>query len=55
VANFFLAGDWVKIHTPAMLMESAFTSGLIAANHLLAQQGLQEEPIHSVPRRGILG
>jgi isorenieratene synthase len=55
VANFFLAGDWVKIHTPAMLMEGAFTSGLIAANHLLAQEGLQEEPIHSVPRRGILG
>lgn len=54
-ANFFLAGDWVKIDTPAMLMEGAFTSGLIAANHLLAQQGLQEEPIRSVPRRGILG
>lgn len=53
-ANFFLAGDWVRIPTPAMLMEGAFTSGLFAANCLLAQHGLQEQPILSVPRRGLL-
>lgn len=53
VADFYLAGDWVKIPTPAMLMEAAFTSGLLCANAIVAKQGLQEEPIYSVPLQGI--
>jgi uncharacterized protein with NAD-binding domain and iron-sulfur cluster len=36
-----------------MLMEGAFSSGLLAANCVLAREGLAEEPIWSVPLRGI--
>jgi carotenoid phi-ring synthase / carotenoid chi-ring synthase len=54
IADFYLAGDWVKLPTPAMLMEAAFTSGLLCANSILAKHGLQEEPVYSVPLRGIL-
>lgn len=53
IADFYLAGDWVKIPTPAMLMESAFTSGLLCANSILAKHDLQEEPVYSVPQEGI--
>ena len=53
IADFYLAGDWVKIPTPAMLMEAAFTSGLLCANSILAKHGLQEEPVYSVPLKGI--
>jgi isorenieratene synthase len=53
IPNFYLAGDWVKIPTSAMLMEAAFTSGLLCANSILAQHGLQEEPVYSVPLKGI--
>ncbi len=53
IADFYLAGDWVKIPTPAMLMEAAFTSGLLCANAILSKHGLQEEPVYSVPLKGI--
>jgi isorenieratene synthase len=49
-----LAGDWVKLPFPAMLMEAAASSGIAAANTLLAQAGLREEPLWSVPPRGLL-
>jgi carotenoid phi-ring synthase / carotenoid chi-ring synthase len=53
IANLYLAGDWVKTGTPAMLMEGAYTSGVLCANAILAQHGLQEEPVRSVPLCGI--
>ena len=53
IANLYLAGDWVKTGTPAMLMEGAYTSGLLCANAILAKHGLREEPVHSVPPRGL--
>lgn len=53
-ARIVLAGDWVKLPVPAMLMEAAVTSGLLAANALLRGAGLAEEPVESVPLRGIL-
>jgi len=53
IPNFYLAGDWVKTGTPAMLMEGAYTSGLLCANSILAKKGLQEEPVRSVPIRGL--
>jgi carotenoid phi-ring synthase / carotenoid chi-ring synthase len=53
IADFYLAGDWVKLPTPAMLMEAAFTSGLLCANSILVKRGLQEEPVYSVPLKGI--
>jgi isorenieratene synthase len=49
-----LAGDWVALPLPAMLMEAAATSGLTAANAILRQEGVREEPVYSVPLRGLL-
>jgi isorenieratene synthase len=53
VENLFLAGDWVKLESPAMLMEAATTSALYAANSILKKEGLKEESILSVPLKGI--
>ena len=53
IPNLYLAGDWVKTGTPGMLMEGAYTSGLLCANAILARKGLQEEPVRSVPTRGL--
>jgi hypothetical protein len=36
-----------------MLMEGAYTSGIMCANSILTKHGLQEEPVRSVPIRGI--
>lgn len=54
VPNLFLAGDWVKMDNTTMLMEAAYTSGAIAANHILTQEGLQQNLLESVPGRGVL-
>lgn len=54
VEGVYLAGDWVKTPLPAMLMEAAFSSGLLAANAVLAAESLQQNPVYSVPQRGIL-
>lgn len=53
VENLFLAGDWVKLESPAMLMEAATTSALVAANSILNKEGLKEEQIYSVPLKGL--
>jgi uncharacterized protein with NAD-binding domain and iron-sulfur cluster len=53
IPNLYLAGDWVKTGLPAMLMEGAYTSGIMCANSILTKHGLQEEPVRSVPTRGI--
>jgi hypothetical protein len=37
-----------------MLMEGAFTSGLLAANALLRRDGLREVAVDTVPLRGLL-
>jgi isorenieratene synthase len=52
--HLVLAGDWVSLPIPAMLMEGAFSSGLYAANAILRREGLREVPIDSVPLRGLL-
>ena len=54
IDGLFLAGDWVKIPVPAMLMEAAASSAIYAANEILNAEHLQEEPVYSVPLRGIL-
>lgn len=54
VPNLYFAGDWVKIPTPAMLMEAASTSALFAANEILKSENLREEPVFTVPLKGIL-
>jgi len=54
IPGLVLAGDWVKLPCPAMLMEAACTSGLLAANALLRRDGLREAAVESVPLRGLL-
>lgn len=49
-----LAGDWVKLPSAAMLMEGAFTAGLLAANQILDENGLRTEPVYAVPYAGLL-
>jgi len=49
-----LAGDWINLPIPAALMERAATSGIMAANTILASHGHPTEPIWSVPTRGLL-
>ncbi|CAM3674965.1 NAD(P)/FAD-dependent oxidoreductase [Nocardiopsis rhodophaea] len=47
-----VAGDHVRVDLPVALMERAATSGLMAANELLAGWGLPGHRLWSVPRRG---
>ncbi len=54
VPGLSCAGDWVKLPFPAMLLECSASSGLAAANTLLRAEGLQEEPLHGVPLRGLM-
>jgi isorenieratene synthase len=54
VPGFYCAGDWVKLPFPAMLLEAACASGLAAANAVLELDGLRQEPIYSVPLRGLM-
>jgi isorenieratene synthase len=49
-----LAGDWVALPLPAMLMEAAYTSGLLASNAICRAEGLREDQVWSVPRRGFM-
>lgn len=52
--RLFLAGDWVRLPCPAMLMEAAYTSALLATNAVLRAEGLRPYPVLSVPVRGLL-
>ena len=53
IDNLYLAGDWVKLPYPAMLMEAACTSALMAANAILEKENIQSEPVFSVPLKGL--
>ena len=53
-AGLFLAGDWVVLPIPAMLMEAAYSAGLLAANEICKSESLQAEPVWTVPRRGFM-
>jgi isorenieratene synthase len=53
INNLYLAGDWVKLPYPAMLMEASTTSALLSANAILAREGLRAEPVYSVPLKGL--
>jgi isorenieratene synthase len=53
IENLYLAGDWLKLDCPAMLMEAATTSALYCANNIISKEGLKEEPMFSVPLKGI--
>jgi len=47
-----LAGDFTRVDLPVALMERAASSGLLAANALLASWGLRGHPLWTVPTRG---
>ena len=47
-----LAGDGIRIDLPVALMERAASTGLHAANCLLAQWGLAGHELRSVPTEG---
>ncbi|MGD7789905.1 FAD-dependent oxidoreductase [Propionibacteriaceae bacterium Y1700] len=49
-----LAGDWVRTDHPVALMERAATTGLEAANRLLAGWGLAGHDLWTVNPRGLL-
>ncbi len=53
VENLVFAGDWVKMPFPCGLMERAVSSGLLAANEILRQEGLQQRSLLSVDPEGV--
>lgn len=54
VPGLVVAGDWVRLPFPSALMEGAFTSGVLAANVLLRERGVQEAPVDRVPTQGVM-
>ena len=54
VDRLLLAGDWVKLPVPSMLMEAACTSALFASNEVLRAHGVQQVRIDAVPSEGML-
>jgi len=52
--NLYLAGDWVTLPIPAMLMEAAYSAGLLAANAICRREGVRETPVWTVPLRGLM-
>ena len=54
IPGVHFAGDWVKLPFPAMLLEAAFASGLLAANDVLDALGLPRTRIDCVPPRGLM-
>ncbi|MFE4107936.1 FAD-dependent oxidoreductase [Almyronema epifaneia] len=52
--NLLFAGDWVKMPFPCGLMERAVSSGLLAANAICQQEGVQRRPLMSVNPEGLL-
>jgi isorenieratene synthase len=54
VPNLLFAGDWVKMPFPCGLMERAVSSGLLASNAILQQEGLQRRALLTVKPKGML-
>ena len=53
IPGLYLCGDWIKLPVPAMLMEAAATSAIYAVNNILRHENLQQEPVYSVPLKGL--
>ena len=53
IPDFSVCGDWVKLPVPAMLMEAACSSAHFAVNAIFRREGLREEPIFTVPEKGL--
>lgn len=54
VSNLVFAGDWVKMPFPCGLMERAVSSGLLAANHICQETGIQKRTLYTVNPVGLL-
>ncbi|XHU96203.1 MAG: FAD-dependent oxidoreductase [cyanobacterium endosymbiont of Rhopalodia gibba] len=54
IQNLYFAGDWVKMPFPCGLMERAVSSGLLAANEILHQEGLQRRTLLTVAPSGLV-
>lgn len=54
IPGLYLAGDWVRLPIPAMLMEAAHTSARFVVGTICEREGVRSVPIDSVPRRGLL-
>jgi len=54
INNLYFAGDWVKMPFPCGLMERAVSSGVLAANEILNQEGLKKRTILTVNPEGLL-
>jgi isorenieratene synthase len=52
--TLLLAGDWVRLPFASALMERAATTGVLAANDVLARVGARAEPVTTVRPRGLL-
>ena len=52
--NLMFAGDWVKMPFPCGLMERAISSGLLASNAILEEEGLQRRALLTVKPKGML-
>jgi isorenieratene synthase len=52
LSGLVLAGDGIRVDLPVALMERAATTGLAAANHLLASWGIAGHEVCTVPVRG---
>ncbi len=52
--TLLLAGDWVRLPFACALMERAATTGVLAANDVLARAGARAEPVTTVRPRGLL-
>ena len=54
IDNLYLTGDWIKLPIPAMLMEASASSAYFSVNEIFMKEGIQSEPILSVPLSGLL-
>lgn len=54
VPGLVLAGDWVELPTPAMLMEAAHTSARLAVAEICRHERVRGPVVWTVPRRGLL-
>lgn len=48
--NIYAAGDWVRDPNPALFLERAAATGVLAANRVLAQKNLPEWPLMEYPK-----
>jgi len=49
-----LAGDWGRLPFASALMERAAVTGVLAANDVLAEEGVGPEPVSATAPRGLL-